>query len=83
MPIGTNGPLNVNEPCEPFSPETMGECAELLHKLYGHFLCDVDEAPADVFAKQHFLIALDLMQQAERNLRLAQLHQTRAIAGKA
>lgn len=63
----------------PFTPQTLEHLGGKVEELYHHALFEVDTAGADVMAEQHYLIALSLIQQAERHFKLAQYAQSQGI----
>lgn len=62
-----------------FDPETMELITAQLKTLVRN-LSKIDTAPADVFAKQHFEIALNYVVMANLEINLARIHQSQAIA---
>lgn len=72
--------INPNEDDLPFTPQTLEDLGGKTEELYHHALFEVDAAGADVMAEQHYLIALSLIQQAQRHFKLAQYAQSQGIA---
>jgi hypothetical protein len=64
-----------------FSPETLQQLAEEVENLRFGSIMNVDTAGADPMAEEHFLLAVAALEQAKIHLRLARLHQVRALAG--
>ena len=63
-----------------FTPETMNRLASKVDKLRADGLFDIEADAADLEAEQHFLLALNALEQASRYLKLAGLKQARALA---
>lgn len=64
----------------PFTPKTLEQLEEMTSELYHFALFEVDAAGAECMAEQHHLIALSLLQQAQRHFKLAQYAQSQGIA---
>lgn len=71
---------DLNAQKSSWTPETLEEAANVCEKLRVTLLFDVDCAGADDESQEYFLLALADLEQANRHLRLARMHQTRAVA---
>lgn len=69
-------PASTLDYCE---PSDLDAYAEQIRALRMQALLDSDGG-RDPFADEHFLLALDLLEQAMRHVRLASLHQARGLA---
>ena len=65
-----------------FTPSAMGKLVGQVESLRSHMLCDISEIGADPIANQYFLMALASLAIASSQLKLAQLAQSRGLAGK-
>jgi hypothetical protein len=73
---------DVNDSPMTFTPTSLREQAELLDKVRTDLLCNIDDAGADPFAEQHYIMSLEYLNLAVRALKLASLHQSSALGGK-
>lgn len=72
---------SLNDPTISFEPSDLEAAAGKICTLRRAFLVDgISEDGSDLFAQEHFLLALAALDSAERHMRLAQYHQTRANA---
>jgi hypothetical protein len=63
--------------------EVVNAGIEGIRKLRNKLLIELDSTGVDDLADAHTLIALDLLSQAQQNLKLAKTHQIRVVARKA
>lgn len=66
----------------PFTPGRLRDFAKMIEELRWYFLYDTDDAGADPYAEQEYLLALAAMEMAQRHFALASLHQSRGIAAR-
>jgi hypothetical protein len=72
----------INQPEKAFTPEAMADAAKASETLHADLLFGVDGAAAAPDAEQLYLAALAHLDLARRHFTLAQLAQTRALAGR-
>jgi len=58
-------------------PVELTEAAGKVMVLRRSFLVDISDDGSDIYAQEHFMLALAALDQAERYLRLASYHQAR------
>lgn len=63
-----------------FSPETLARLKKEISSLRETLVFGIDPSGADPFALQHFMLTVSTLETAEHHLKLAGLHQTRALA---
>lgn len=61
------------------APETLEDCARETGELRVKFLMDIETAGIEALAEQHYLLALNALEQAERFFKVAHVHQMRAL----
>jgi hypothetical protein len=57
----------------------MRELAGNVHSLRMSYLCDIEDAGADAEAEQYYLLALTMLEQAQRYLSIAAYKQSQAL----
>ena len=64
-----------------FTPEALREVAASVEGMRHDLLFNLDEAGADPMAEQHYLLALNALDQAVRFLKIAAMTQSAALRG--